>query len=130
MTSVPAFAKGSGTVIAPSSRRHLWNGREKAEINGDADNNISRRTLLKAVAVAAGVSLASTFTVTACSAKATKAAMEYQNKPQDGEQCSNCRFFIPGKTPKANGTCQVVRGSISPHGWCTAYAEKTRPGGL
>jgi hypothetical protein len=62
----------------------------------DADNNISRRTLLKAVAVAAGVSLASTFTVTACSAKATKAAMEYQDKPQGDEQCSKCKFFIPG----------------------------------
>ncbi|MEJ2695735.1 MAG: high-potential iron-sulfur protein [Candidatus Sulfobium sp.] len=94
----------------------------------DADNNISRRTLLKAVAVAAGVSLASTFTVTACSAKATKAAMEYQDKPQGDEQCSKCKFFIPGGTPKAKGTCQVVQGLISPHGWCTAFTGKSRPG--
>lgn len=94
----------------------------------DADNKISRRTLLKAVAVAAGVSLASTFMVTGCSRKATKADMEYQNTPYGGEQCSQCRFFIPGRTPKADGTCQVVEGSISPHGWCTAFTEKSRPG--
>ena len=94
-------------------------------MNEDRENKISRRTLLKGFAAAAGIALASTFTLTACSAKASKAALDYQDKPYGDEQCSDCRFFIPGRTPEENGACQMVEGSISPHGWCTAFAVKT-----
>ncbi len=91
----------------------------------DLDKKISRRTLLKGAAVAAGAAIASAFTGKAHAAKASKAAMKYQDKPNGDEQCSNCKFFIPGETPKANGTCQIVEGSISPQGWCTAYVKKS-----
>jgi anaerobic selenocysteine-containing dehydrogenase len=89
------------------------------------DKKISRRTLLKGAVAVAGIALASAFTGKARAAKATKAAMKYQDKPNGDQQCSSCTFFVPGKTPTANGTCQVVEGSISPHGWCTAYTKKS-----
>ncbi|MEJ2697925.1 MAG: high-potential iron-sulfur protein [Candidatus Sulfobium sp.] len=89
------------------------------------DKKISRRTLLKGAAAVTGVALTSAFTGKARAAKASKAAMKYQDKPNGDQQCDDCMFFIPGKTPKANGTCQVVEGSISPHGWCTAFTRKS-----
>jgi hypothetical protein len=95
-------------------------------MNEDLDNTkISRRTLLKGAAVVTGIALVSAFAGKALAAKSTKAAMKYQDKPKGNQKCSNCQLFIPGKTPKANGTCQVVEGSISPKGWCTAYVKKT-----
>lgn len=90
----------------------------------DLGKKISRRTLLKGVAALTGVAIVSSFGRNAGAAKSSKAAMKYQDKPNGDEQCSACRFFIPGKTLKAKGTCQVVEGSISPHGWCTAYTTK------
>jgi hypothetical protein len=69
----------------------------------------------------AGLVLAETNTA---QAKGSKAQFKYQNSPKNGQKCSQCRFFTPGKTASANGTCSIVDGSISPNGWCTAYAKK------
>ncbi len=57
--------------------------------------------------------------------KAAKAAMNYQDKPKGDRSCSDCKFFVPGKMSTANGTCQVVKGSIGPPGWCAAYTKKS-----
>ena len=57
-------------------------------------------------------------------AKATKAAMQYQEKPNGNKQCSNCLQFVPGKKPKDNGTCKIVEGPISPNGYCIAWVAK------
>ncbi len=94
-------------------------------MNQSLDKKISRRSLLKGAAAIMGIGFASAFAGRVVAAKATKTAMKYQDKPNGDEQCSNCRFFIPGKTPTANGTCQVVEGSISPHGYCIAYNRKS-----
>ncbi len=98
--------------------------KEGAKMNRGLDKEISRRTLLKGAVGVTGVALMSALTVRA-QGKATKAAMQYQDKPKDGQKCSDCRFFIPGTSSTANGTCQVVEGSISPQGWCTAYSKKS-----
>ncbi len=81
--------------------------------------------MLKGIAAAAGVALVSVFAGQAEAAKSTKASVKYQAKPHGDQECSKCRFFIPGKSPKKNGTCQVVEGSISPRGWCIAYTPKS-----
>jgi len=59
-------------------------------------------------------------------AKATKAAMKYQDKPNGGNECDKCVQYVPGKSAKAPGTCKVVEGSISPKGWCMAFAPKPK----
>jgi len=94
-------------------------------MNKDMDTNISRRTLLKGAAVLTGMALVSALTGKALAAKSAKAAMQYQDKPKGDQKCSNCTLFVPDKTATANGTCQVVEGSISPQGWCTAYVKKS-----
>ena len=57
-------------------------------------------------------------------AKASKAAMKYQDQPKDGQRCDSCMQFLPGPKAGANGTCKVVDGPISPNGWCIAYVKK------
>ncbi len=95
-------------------------------MNEDLDKLISRRTLLKGAAAVTCVALASAFTgkAFAAQAKSTKAAANYQDKPNGDKKCSNCNLFIPGKTPTADGACQVVEGSISPEAYCTLYSKK------
>lgn len=84
----------------------------------------SRRTLLKNIAV---VSLAAPWVarVAHAQAKASKQAMKYQDKPNNDQRCDTCQQFIPGANAKANGTCKVVEGPISPNGWCIAYVKKS-----
>ena len=53
-----------------------------------------------------------------------KAQFKYQDKPNGKQKCSGCALYVPGKTATANGTCKVVKGAISPNGWCTAYSPK------
>jgi hypothetical protein len=69
----------------------------------------------------AGLLLAET---TTAQAKASKAQFKYQGTPNHGQQCSQCKFFKPGSSASANGTCSIVDGAISPKGWCTAFSHK------
>ena len=83
-----------------------------------------RRFLGSAIALPALAALL-TGSAVADGSKASQASMHYQNSPNDGMQCSGCRFFIAGKDPKSNGSCQVVDGSISPNGYCNGYNAKS-----
>lgn len=51
--------------------------------------------------------------------KTPKAAVNYQDTPQAGQQCSGCVHFIDG------GQCKLVAGEISPQGWCTLFKAKS-----
>ncbi len=70
----------------------------------------------------AGLLLAET---TTAQAKGSQAQFKYQSTPNNGKKCSQCTFYIPGSSPKANGTCKIVDGSISPNGWCSAFSAKS-----
>lgn len=87
-------------------------------------NDLSRRNFLSGVVVLpalAGLLLAQTATA---EAKGSKTQFKYQTSPNAGHKCSQCSLFIAGSSAKANGTCKLVDGSISPNGWCTAFAPK------
>jgi len=85
----------------------------------------SRRVMLKNAAIVAGLAAAPwAARPAAAQAKATKQAMQYQDYPKNGQQCSACLQFVPGAKPDANGTCKVVDGPISPKGWCIAFVKK------
>jgi hypothetical protein len=48
-----------------------------------------------------------------------KKQFHYQDKPGPGaKKCSGCRFFRP-----PHG-CSIVTGTISPEGWCIAWAKR------
>jgi hypothetical protein len=59
-----------------------------------------------------------------CQGTTPKAALKYRDQPNGDQQCSNCLHFCPGASTAAMGTCQVVQGQISPHGYCIAWAKK------
>lgn len=91
----------------------------------DSSSAMTRRTFVANVVVLpalAGLLLAET---TSAEAKGSQAQFKYQKTPNSGHKCSQCTFFIPGKPATANGTCKIVDGSISPNGWCTAFAAKS-----
>lgn len=56
------------------------------------------------------------------SGKASKTAVKYQDHPDGASFCANCANFTAGPTSDSPGTCLVVAGTISPKGWCLAYA--------
>jgi hypothetical protein len=106
------------------------------------DRQISRRTWLKGMAVfsaAAGMPLM--LASTAAEAKASKAAVHYQDHPNGMRMCHMCKFYIAaggsrsgmmgggmmgrgmmGGGMMGDGACQVVEGTISPMGYCDLYA--------
>ena len=48
-----------------------------------------------------------------------KKQFHYQDKPgPGGKKCDGCRFFR-----KPHG-CSIVTGTISPNGWCIAWAKR------
>ena len=65
-----------------------------------------------------------TAAASADASKASKAAMHYQDSPNGKSQCSGCKYFVAGDSATANGSCQIVDGSISPNGYCMAFTAK------
>jgi hypothetical protein len=48
--------------------------------------------------------------------KLSKAQAQYQDDPKGIAMCATCTLFV---APRA---CKLVKGDISPSGWCKAYA--------
>jgi hypothetical protein len=77
------------------------------------------------ISLIAGLPLAMVATTAIASAaddsSGTKAQFKYVAKStMAGKQCSGCALF------KAPGACSVVKGKISPSGYCIAYAPKAK----
>ncbi len=82
----------------------------------------SRRSLLKSAVALTGVATCAALVPSRnaqAQAKASKAAMKYQDHPNGDQKCSNCMQFV------APTSCKVVDGSISPNGYCIAWVKKT-----
>ena len=79
----------------------------------------SRRGLLRSgLTILAGSLLATTARAQDADSKVEQSVVQYQTSPKDGAQCSGCVNFV------APNACKVVAGTISPSGWCVAYAPK------
>lgn len=87
------------------------------------DAPVSRRGFLKGAAMLAAISVVA-LRAPLAEAGVPKAAMQYQDHPNGNKQCSKCIQFVPGKTSTADGTCKIVDGTISPHGYCLAFSAK------
>lgn len=90
------------------------------------DHNLTRGALLQKLA-AAPIAIGALAALQAEADAATKPGhlpqktVQYQTSPKNGQQCSQCQFFINGKTKTSNGECTQVTGSISPKGWCAVF---------
>jgi hypothetical protein len=85
---------------------------------------LSRRSFIGGAVLLPALARALTAAAAADASKASQASMHYQTSPNGGAQCSKCQFFIPGQDAQSNGTCRIVDGSISPHGYCMAFSAK------
>jgi hypothetical protein len=93
-------------------------------------NEVSRRTLIKTgIGALAGIALVSLTGTKPLAAenKLAKSAVQYEDLAKSkGKDCDDCIHFIPGKTAKALGTCEIVEGEINPLGHCIAFTMKPR----
>ena len=87
-----------------------------------------RRSLLKraALLITGMAALPLMQTIALAAEKLQKSAVNYQDKPKNGKDCDDCMHFVAGATPDAMGTCKVVDGAISPHGYCSAFTPKPK----
>ena len=51
--------------------------------------------------------------------KLAKAEAHYQDQPNGQQHCAACAYYI------APVACQVVRGEVSPNGWCERFQPRT-----
>jgi hypothetical protein len=84
--------------------------------------NVSRRALLRGTTLLALGSLG--FGLMPLDAEAKKPTLSqkqahYQTTPKDGHTCAGCRHFIADKK-----ACDLVKGTISPNGWCMMWSAK------
>jgi hypothetical protein len=87
----------------------------------DDHRKLSRRSMLARAAWLAGATLAGTvipIEIASAQQKVAKEAMKYQDKPNGDMRCDNCSQFV------APSSCKVVDGTISPSGYCLAWAKK------
>jgi hypothetical protein len=63
------------------------------------------------------------------SADVFKWEADYQNEPHNGDQCSDCRMFVPGLPIDIGGYCNKVHsfrgplGIIFEDGWCKFFVS-------
>lgn len=82
----------------------------------------TRRQIMRAGLMAAGTVAAVAAAAAQAQEKIAQAQVQYQATPKDGNKCSACVNF------EAPAACKIVAGSISPNGWCIAYAPKEQNG--
>lgn len=52
--------------------------------------------------------------------------LQYVDKsPHPDKQCTGCQLFVPPEGDAPCGGCQIIKGPISPEGYCTSWAAKT-----
>ncbi|HEY5339442.1 MAG TPA: high-potential iron-sulfur protein [Candidatus Aquilonibacter sp.] len=86
----------------------------------DSSEKKTRKEALRSLIVLPALAGAIAFGASATADAAdNKKQFKYQDKPgTGGKKCSQCRFVKP-----PHG-CSVVTGTISPNGWCIAWAKK------
>lgn len=87
----------------------------------EENRRLSRRAVMKSVALLASTTVIAGLMESkdALAQKASKASMQYQDKPSGDKQCSNCAQFIPANS------CQIVEGTINPQGFCISWQKKS-----
>ena len=86
---------------------------------------IGRRRIIKCgVGVAGACALGLATAWRSAAAKTPKAALLYQDQPNGGKRCADCKFFSAGSSDTNTGTCALVEGTIDRNGWCTAFSPR------
>lgn len=83
---------------------------------------MSRGEIISLLAgIPAAVAVTTAVAAAADDSGGTKAQYKYQLKPgPGGKKCSTCALF------EAPSKCKLVKGKISPNGYCIAYSPKAK----
>ena len=96
----------------------------------DDDKRISRGGMMQRLAVApiAIGAFAALQAEADAAASIDKKTAAYVDHPNHGQQCSGCNLYLPAKKNpmKADGRCKLVKGDISPRGWCKFFSPKPK----
>lgn len=85
------------------------------------DNTISRSAVISLLAGLPLIAATGGIALAADDSAGTKATFKYQTKPgPGGKDCAKCAFF------KSSGSCSIVKGKISPKGYCISFAPKAK----
>ncbi|HTV91441.1 MAG TPA: high-potential iron-sulfur protein [Verrucomicrobiae bacterium] len=85
----------------------------------DSSKSQTRRDALRTLIVLPALAGAIALGTATADAADNKKQFHYQDKPgPGGKKCAGCRFF------KAPHGCSIVTGTISPNGWCIAWAKR------
>lgn len=84
----------------------------------------TRRTLLIGAATLAGLPILAEPRHARAAGTLPKVNAKYQDHPNGANRCDICTYWIAGATPKADGQCKVVAGSVAPNAWCILFAPK------
>jgi hypothetical protein len=83
------------------------------------DHKPTRKEALRSLIVLPALAGAIALGAAPAEAADNKAQFHYQDKPgPGGKKCAGCRFF------RAPHGCSIVTGTISPNGWCIAWAKR------
>ena len=93
---------------------------------GAFGSNVTRKEALSHLLVLPALAGALALGSTAIARADSRTDLKYQSTPKGTQKCSGCALFTPGKTATDDGTCKVISGAISPNGWCTAFAPRSK----
>jgi hypothetical protein len=82
---------------------------------------VSRRRILAAAAIAAATECACAVllsTPAVAQQKIAKGAAGYRDHPNGPAHCELCAYYL------APVACRLVRGEVSPNGWCRLFQAK------
>lgn len=85
-------------------------------------SGVGRRALLRRAALLAAASPLLAVAATSgalADEKMSQKDAEYRTTPKNGQSCSACQYFL------APASCKLVKGTISPQGWCDFWGSKT-----
>ena len=85
----------------------------------DSSKSQTRKEALRTLIVLPALAGAIALGTSTADAADNKKQFHHQDKPgSGGKQCAGCRFF------RAPHGCSIVTGTISPNGWCIAWAKR------
>jgi hypothetical protein len=87
----------------------------------ETKSGVGRRALLRRAALIAAAPLFAVAASRSAAAdeKLSQKDAEYQPTPKNGQSCANCQHFLPP------ASCKLVKGKVSPQGWCDFWGSKT-----
>jgi hypothetical protein len=85
-----------------------------------SSSTICRRSLLKSVPTIAGAIIATNLVPESVCAETmlSHEAAKYQDHPNNGQQCSDCIYFV------VPVSCKKVESPVAASGWCQLFKAK------